>query len=189
VSENPGFAWNHGDVGKDINTTWLGLVGPGIRHLGLTDDVWSDHTDIRPTMLSLLGLKDDYTDDGRVLFQFINDGALPASLKAHTETLRRLADVYKQINAPVNQLGLDSLVISTAAEKSGSAADDSTYTTLEHQLAQFTTQRNALAAQMISLLEGAAFNGHAIDEQATKQLVDQAEVLLDQVQQLAESVS
>lgn len=188
VTEQAGFAWNHGDVGTDINTTWLGLVGPGIRHLGVTDGVWSDHTDIRPTMLSLLRLKDDYTDDGRVLFQFIDAWALPESLKAHTETLRNLAEIYKEINAPVNQLGLDSLVISTAAEKSGSASNDSTYTSLENQIAQFRTQRDALAAQMISMLGGAAFNGHAINETAAKNLISQAQNLLQQVHALAESV-
>ncbi|HEU5199235.1 MAG TPA: hypothetical protein VFU32_06340 [Ktedonobacterales bacterium] len=189
VQEGAGFAWNHGDVSPDINVTWMGMVGPGVRHLGVTDQVWSDHTDVRPTMMALLHLKDDYTHDGSVLFQFINDGVLPASLKAHNETLRELADIYKKINAPVDQLSLDSLVISTAAEQSGSASDDSTYTNLENQLAQFTTQRNDLAGQMISMLENAAFNGHAINEQAAKHLIDQAGDLLNQVHQLAESVS
>src|SRR5579885_1541143 len=32
VTENPAFAWNHGDVAPDINTTWLGMVGPGVQH-------------------------------------------------------------------------------------------------------------------------------------------------------------
>jgi hypothetical protein len=187
VTEQPGFAWNHGDVAPDINTTWLGIVGPGVRHLGVTDAVWSDHTDIRPTMMALLGLKDDYAHDGRVLFNFINPSVLPASLVAHQETLRRLADVYKQINAPVNQLGLDSLVISTAALESNTAGD-STYNSLESQLAQFTTQRNALAGQMISMLENAAFNGQALNEGAAKQLIDQAHQLLSQVHDLAESL-
>ena len=59
VTENPAFAWNHGDVSPDINTTWLGIVGPGVRQLGVDGKIWSDHTDIRPTMLVLLGLKDD----------------------------------------------------------------------------------------------------------------------------------
>jgi len=30
VTENPGFAWNHGDVQPEIVTTWLGMVGPGM---------------------------------------------------------------------------------------------------------------------------------------------------------------
>ena len=187
VTEQPGFAWNHGDTNPEITTTWLGMVGPGIRHLGVTDSVWSDHTDIRPTMLTLLGLKDDYSHQGRALFEFINDGALPASLKAHTETLRRLADALKAINAPVNQLGLDSLKISTAALESN-AANDATYTALEGQLSQITTVRDGLAGQMLSMLENAAFNGQAIDEGAAKQLISQAQQLLNQVHALAESV-
>jgi hypothetical protein len=47
VTQEPGFAWNHGDVSPDINTTWLGMVGPGIRHLGVDDTIWSDHADIK----------------------------------------------------------------------------------------------------------------------------------------------
>jgi hypothetical protein len=184
--ENPALAWNHGDVQSDITTTWLGMVGPGIRHLGVTGDVWSDHTDIRPTMLALLGLKDDYAHDGRVLFNFINPSALPPNLTAHEETLRRLADAYKQINAPVNQLGLDSLAISTAALKSTTAGDGA-YNDLENQLISFTSQRDALASQMISMLENAAFNGQAINEIAAKQLISQAQQLLDDVQSLAEA--
>jgi hypothetical protein len=188
VTEQPGFAWNHGDTNPEITTTWLGMVGPGIRHLGVTDGVWSDHTDIRPTMMSLLRLKDDYAHDGRVLFPFIDAWALPESLKAHQETLRGLAEAYKEINAPVNQLGLDSLAISTAALESNTAGD-ATYTDLENQLMSITSQRNALAAQMISILEGAAFNGHAINETAARQLISQAQQLLAQVHALAESVS
>lgn len=188
VTEQPGFAWNHGDTNPEITTTWLGMVGPGIRHLGVTDGVWSDHTDIRPTMMSLLRLKDDYAHDGRVLFPFIDAWALPESLKAHQETLRGLAEAYKEINAPVNQLGLDSLAISTAALESNTAGD-ATYTDLENQLMSITSQRNALAAQMISMLEGAAFNGHAINETAARQLISQAQQLLAQVHTLAESVS
>jgi hypothetical protein len=54
------FAWSHGDATEDTGRTRLGLVGPGVRHTGRTSKVWSDHTDIRPTMLSLVGLKDRY---------------------------------------------------------------------------------------------------------------------------------
>jgi len=73
VTEQPGFAWSHGDVQSDITVTWLGMVGPGVKHLGATGDVWSDHTDVRPTMLSLLGLQDDYAHDGRALFEVMYD--------------------------------------------------------------------------------------------------------------------
>jgi hypothetical protein len=36
--------------------------GPGIKNLGETGSVWTDHTDARPTLLTLLGLHDDYAD-------------------------------------------------------------------------------------------------------------------------------
>src|SRR5256885_13391778 len=39
VTQQPGFAWNHGDVSPDINTTWLGIVGPGIRAQGVNSSV------------------------------------------------------------------------------------------------------------------------------------------------------
>src|SRR5204863_269508 len=56
---NQSFAWNHGDIQDDIASTWVGLVGPGVRKMGEVDSVWTDHTDYRPTMLALLGLTDD----------------------------------------------------------------------------------------------------------------------------------
>src|ERR1017187_9448302 len=70
VSEPAGTdAWNHGTVSPQINTTWLGLVGPGVARGGVDGSTWSDHTDIQPTMMNLLGLRDDYTPDGRVLVE------------------------------------------------------------------------------------------------------------------------
>ena len=37
--------------------------------------VWSDHTDIRPTMLSILGLQSDYVQDGRALTELMKPAA------------------------------------------------------------------------------------------------------------------
>ena len=34
VTEQSGFAWNHGDVTPDIIQTWLGVVGPGVHEPG-----------------------------------------------------------------------------------------------------------------------------------------------------------
>ncbi len=185
VTENPGFAWNHGDVAPEINTTWLGLVGPGVRHIGVDSTLWSDHTDIRPTMLALLGLQDDYAHAGRVLFEDIDDSALPQSLHANHTTLIQLAQVYKQVNAPVGKLGLASLAVSTKALESGNSTDDGTYSNLESQLTLITTQRDALTAQMSASLENAVFNGQAINEQQAKQLISQSQALLKQVNDLA----
>ncbi len=77
VGVNPSFAWNHGGVSPDINDTYLALAGPGVKSSGITNGVWSDHTDIRPTLLSLVGLKDDYQSQGRVLMEDLHDGLCP----------------------------------------------------------------------------------------------------------------
>jgi len=156
VTQQPGFAWNHGDVAPDINTTWLGLVGPGISPQGVNNNVWSDHTDIRPTMMELLGLKDDYSHDGRVLFEVIKDSALPPVISENRDFFTQLAQVYKQLNAPVGAFGLATLQISTTALKSN-APNDSTYTSLENLLQALTTARNAVAGQIIAILESAEF--------------------------------
>ena len=52
---------------------------PGNPELGQTSKVWSDHTDIQPTMLALAGLKNDYGPDGRVLTEFAQEHALPTA--------------------------------------------------------------------------------------------------------------
>jgi hypothetical protein len=183
VTQQPGFAWNHGGVSPEINTTWLGMVGPGVRNIGVDNSIWSDHTDIRPTILTLLGLKDDYSHDGRALFEDLYSWAVPQSLRAHSATLTRLAQVYKQLDACVGQFGLKTLAVSTRALESSSSGD-TTYTNLENQLASLGNQRDALAAQMIGLLEGATFNGKSINEQQAKSLISQGQALLNQVNSL-----
>ena len=115
VSVNPAFAWNHGDFSPDINVTWLGVAGPGVRHLGVTRDVWSDHTDIRPTILALLGLRDDYRSDGRALWEFVEPSVLPRGLRGHRSTLDALGAVYKQLNACVGEFGSNTLAAATTA--------------------------------------------------------------------------
>src|SRR5262249_338632 len=103
------FAWNHGDVQQDITRTWLAMAGPGVRRLGRDDSVFSDHTDVRPTMPSLLGLTDTYVHDGRVLIEAIEESARPHSLRQNQEHFLALARVYKQINAPLGSFALNSL--------------------------------------------------------------------------------
>ena len=178
VQVQPGFAWNHGDVSPDINTTWLGMVGPGVRNLGVDGNVWSDHTDIRPTIMMLLGLQDDYAHDGRALYDVAYDWAVPQTVRAHRETLLRLSATYKQLDACVGQFGLASLVVATNALET---SDNSRYSDLETQLSALGGQRNATAAQMIALIEAATFGGQAIDEQQAKALTAQAQALIDQM--------
>jgi hypothetical protein len=186
VQEQFGFAWNHGDITPDITITWLGLVGPGVGDDGIDHETWSDHADVRPTVLALTGLKDDYAHDGRVLIEDLEGWAVPASMRTSRGLVMQLANLYKQINAPVGRLSLDSLDISTQALESN-ASGDSTYLHLENQLATITNQRNALATRMIALLENAAFNHQSINKTQAKQLIKQAQALLDQVHSLATS--
>jgi hypothetical protein len=173
------FAWNHGGIQPEIATTWAGIVGPGVRNKS-DDKTWADHTDIRPTMLDLVGLGDTYVHDGRVLIDQLDDWAVPQSLRAHRETLRRLGEVYKQLNAPFGAFAMNVLGASTNAVKSGSSTDDSTYTAIEDKIAELTSSRDALASQIRGALDAAGFEQTAIDEGQAKQWIDQAEKLIAQ---------
>jgi hypothetical protein len=180
------FAWNHGDIQDEIASTWVGYVGPGVRNMG-TSDVWTDHTDVRPTMLTLLGLKDDYAVDGRAVLQPLFDWAVPQTLRAHRETLLRLGDVYKQLNASFGAFAMDTLKASTTALASGSSADDGTYTSIESSIASLTAERDALAGRIKAGLAAAEFGSTPLDEQQAKGWIDQAQDLLNQAAALAAS--
>jgi hypothetical protein len=179
------FAWNHGGIQPEIMTTWLGMVGPGVDAGGVEDSIWSDHADIRPTVLSLLGLKDDYAHQGRVLVEALADWAVPQSVQASQGLFVQLGKVYKQINAPVGKLGLQTLKISTLALGGGSAQNDAAYEQLEAQLTDITTARDALAAQIEAVLEAAEFQGQPLNEHQANDLIDQAQNLLGRVSDLA----
>src|SRR6266568_1318090 len=96
VTQDTRFAYDHGDYAAEINTNFFGIAGPGVRNLGVdgtaaadgpnsagpdsghvtvpdsgTKGNWADETDIRPTLLYLSGLKDDYEHDGRVITQVL----------------------------------------------------------------------------------------------------------------------
>jgi hypothetical protein len=184
VTQQAGFAWNHGDVQPQITTTWLGIVGPGIDDEGVDSRTFSDHTDVRPTMLTLLGLKDDYTHDGRALVEKFDGFAGPSAVK-RSDNFVALARALKQITAPVGPLALASLHASTVAMESGNAQDDSTYTSIENQLVSFTAQRDALVAQITPLLEAAEMDGTPIPEEVANSLIHQAAALLANVQAFA----
>ncbi|HEX6817412.1 MAG TPA: hypothetical protein VF120_03495 [Ktedonobacterales bacterium] len=181
VTEQPASAWNHGDVSSDINTTWLGLVGPGVHRLGASSSVWSSHTDIRPTMLLLLGLKDDYTHEGRPLFEVLADSTLPPTIRASRDTATQLAAAYTAIESPVGPLGLASLTASTR----GLAGGDATYARIEGVLSNLTTQRDQTGSQMLSLIEGASFDGKSFDTAQAQRLTSTAQSLVAQAQSLA----
>ena len=190
VSEPAGQdAWNHGDVAPAINTTWLGLAGPGVAHIGVDNAIWSDHTDIQPTMLALLGLHDDYVPDGVVLADVIEPTALPPAMLSSYPTLTKLGRVYTRLEAAVGEFGLDTLAASTRALASSSPGD-ATYTTIEGQLTSLGAARDALAGKIQALLIGAEFGGQPLStsksgKRALAALIAQGNALLAQADTLA----
>jgi hypothetical protein len=180
------FAWNHGDIQDEIASTWAGYVGPGIKHLGDDNRVWTDHTDHRPTVLTLLGLRDDYNTDGRAVTEIANESALPVSLRVHHPSLERLGQTYKQLMASFGSFSMDTLVASTTA-LSSNASGDATYATIEGQIQDLTDQRNELAAEIRAGINDAEFNGTKLSQHQIKGWIVRADALLAQAHDLAAS--
>jgi hypothetical protein len=179
---NPGFAWNHGDYQNEIATTWVGMVGPGVRSKGVDSRTWTDHTNVRPTMLSLLGLQDDYQTDGRVLTEGLTGQATPQALLSHRRKVRALGAVYEQLNASFGHFALDTLTASTTALKS---TDDAVYSRIEDRIAALTDERDALATRIKTQLARAAAGEGRLNNQQLKGEIEEANSILDQAHELA----
>jgi hypothetical protein len=184
VSVSNGFAWDHGYYAPEIDNTWLGIVGPGVANKGVDgrsaadgpnsandansnpklltqlDDpgTWGDETDMRPTLLSLVGLKDDYVEDGRILTEDLTN----PSDKAGQPKYQQLAVCYKQLNSSVGQFGTDLIVADTAALKTGSSGDDSTYESTLGDIKTLGAARDALATKIKNDLFNAGFDNTPI---------------------------
>jgi len=177
VTQNSGFAYNHGDYAAEIDTNYLGLAGPGVQNLGLdgsaanagpnsagadsgqvtvpgsgTTGTWADETDIRPTVMYLLGLKDDYEHDGRVITQVL---AKPNKALSG-QGVNALGDCYKQLNSSVGEFGTATLQTATQAIESDSPGD-SQYLATDRVLAGLNVARDRLAGVIKGDLEAAAF--------------------------------
>jgi hypothetical protein len=180
-STPPRFAWNHGTFTSDITETWAGLVGPGVKPQGDAAAYWSDHADLRPTMLALLGLRDDYTSQGRVLIENMTNDAIPDGLQESSAIAIELGQIYKQINAPMGELSMNSLIVSTRALM----ATDDTYDRLEDKLSDINVRRDALALRIEAVLQSAEFRGRSIDPGEAQSLIARARALLAEVRSLA----
>jgi hypothetical protein len=176
------FAWNHGDIQKEIATTWIGYVGQGVENIGIDSKTWSDHTDARPTILNLLGLKDDYVHDGRIVAEVLEEKALPFAVRI-SPAFTALARTYKQLYAPFGQFAMGTLKASTKALASNDPGD-TTYTSIEGKIQSLTTQRDALAAEIKQLLNGAEFNGQPFNALKALALIVRGNILLQQANQL-----
>jgi hypothetical protein len=171
---SPGFAWNHGDVQQEIANTWVGFVGPGVAHRGVDSKTWTDHANLRPTIMALTGLKDDYIEDGRVLTEALTSSAVPSKLA--NSNASQLAALYEQLNAPFGQFGTDTLVASTKAIE-GSDAD---YQSFDSSVTSLTNRRNIVAGKIKTMLWNAAFLGKQIPPgQAKKWLASGQKILSD----------
>ncbi len=177
VGPNTGFAWDHGAYAAEINTNWVGFAGPGVSHLGLDGSPadagpnsagpasgqitvaqthlkgpWTDETDIRPTILYLAGLRDDYEHDGRVITQILDHPN--HALRAPGVTA--LGECYKQLNASVGKFAAYTLTADTAAVESTSTGD-ATYLRVDSALRRLEVARDGLAGLIKGELEAAAF--------------------------------
>jgi predicted transcriptional regulator len=174
------FAWNHGDIQDEIASTWIGAVGPGVRNAGDYSG-WTDHTDVRPTMLTLLGLHDDYGSDGRPVTPVLESNAAPATLQS-SDALA-LGDMLKRLDAPFGEFAMNTLKASTVALASNTTHDNR-YTTLEKSIAQLTDQRDEVVDGIKAQLAGAGL-GQPIDHDTAQQLLDRAQGLLGRAAGLA----
>ena len=170
---NQSFAWNHGDIQDEIASTWVGYVGPGVKNSGDFTG-WTDHTDVRPTMLSLLGLSDDYVRDGRPVTQVLDPGSVPATLQSSDAVA--LGDMLKRLDAPFGEFGMNTLKASTVALASDTTHDNR-YTTIEKSIASLTDQRDQVVDGIKTLLAGAEA-GTPIDHTQASDLLDRAQGLL-----------
>jgi arylsulfatase A-like enzyme len=182
VFEGSSFAWNHGDFQQQITRTWVAMVGPGVKPLGRNDEVFTDHADVRPTIMALVGLTDDYVHEGRVVAEWMTERALPDGISDARENFVELAQIYKQLNAPKGRLGRASLVWSNRAV----TATDKVYAKYLKDIADVIEDRNELAGQIKTVLNNAAFHNRPVDEGAEDGLGQRAKTLIDQVEDRAE---
>ncbi len=176
------FAWNHGDIQSEIATTWAGYVGAGVEDNGIDRKTWSDHTDLRPTILGLVGLKDDYVHDGRVVSAVLEEKAIPRAVK-ESFGFEALAQTYKQLNAPFGKFAMATVKASTKALASNDAGD-ATYTSIESRIESLTSRRDALAAEIKQALDGAEFHGQPINFFKTFLLIVRGSALMEEANHL-----
>jgi hypothetical protein len=189
------YGYNHGYYSPNIDVTWVGMAGPGIAARGVdgpspadgnqpqdpnstntvpeasTVGTWVEEADIRPTLLYLTGLSDDYQSDGHVITQALT--SVPSSLQS-TEAL---AAGYDQINSSVGQFATDTLVADTNALASGSGSNDSAYNAEQATLKGLAKDRDQTAAKIKALLSDAAAGRTPSNGEITSSLAHVQELL------------
>jgi hypothetical protein len=207
VTQDTGYAWDHGDYAAEINTNYVAFVGPGVRHLGLdgpaadqgttssgpdsgqitvADDhfpgPWADETDIRPTIMYLTGLRDDYKHDGRVITQILSQPNQALSAPGVTS----LGECYKQLNSSVGDFAAYTLQADTNAVNSSSPGDQA-YLRTDKALRGLEVARDRLAGQVKGELEAAAFDDRPVAGAGAQ--TQACQLLIRGAQQLASATS
>ena len=173
VGVNSSFAYDHGYYSPNIDVTWSSFVGPGVAHHGLdgpapadgnqpndpnsthtvpqasTVGTWVEETDLRPTMLHLAGLTDDYQTDGHVITHALT--TVPAGLRG----LDAVIAAYDQLNSSVGAFGTNTLIADSAALASGSTSDDRRFAGVQTLLGLLASFRDAIATPMKQYLSAA----------------------------------
>ena len=182
VTQNNQFAYDHGDYAAEINSNYVGFAGPGVQRLGVdgwgpsqgpnsagansgqivaadenNPGTWTDETDIRPTELYLLGLTDDYTQDGRVISEILSN----PNRALGAPGVAQLGACYKQLNSSVGQFGNYTLQADTKAIES-STPGDVEYIATDKALASLEKIRDAVALRIKAELNAAAFQDATI---------------------------
>jgi hypothetical protein len=199
------YAWNHGYYSPNIDVIWSSFAGPGVARRGIDGPApaqgneavdpnsthtvpqasrvgtWVEETDIRPTLLHLVGLRDDYRSDGEVVGQAL------AHPQRSIRAVARLARVYQQLNSSVGAFATHTLVADSRALASGSAADDHVFTTTETRLLALAGRRDRLANAMKAVL-ARADAGVRPRPHRVRQLVVRGHRLIERSARLARSV-
>src|SRR5262249_30001799 len=148
---------------------------PGVEHRGINSTTWTDHTNVRPTILALTGLKDDYESDGHPLVSAMTSDAKPATLRS--TIVPKLEQVEDLLNAPVGTFVLSTLAASTFALES---TNDDTYNSIEDQISSLTDQRNVLATKIKDELYNAAIGRRPINTEKAQAQITKAQQLIAQ---------
>ena len=132
--------------------------------------------------MALVGLKDDYVHEGRVIAEWMYDRALPDGIRDRRENFTELALIFKQLDAPKGELGRASLVWSNRSV----TGTDKVYARYLKQIGEITEERDELAGEIRTVLDSAAFHNEPVDEDAEDELGRRAKALIDRVKDLAD---
>jgi hypothetical protein len=200
VQIDPQYAWNHGYYSPNIDVTWVAFTGPGVARRGVDGPgaaggneaqdpnstrtvpqasrrgTWVEETDIRPTLLHLVGLRDDYQSDGAVV------GAALQHRSRAILAVRRMLSNYDQLNSAVGEFATETMIADSHASASGSTV----YRTVYRKLRQLANARDTLATTMKQQLSAAATSGKAPRTRVRRAEIQRAQALLYQAYHLAQ---